>query len=65
MNYQWAGQGFEPLELTETSQGWDRPITPAHALAFVALCGIGGFIVGVGIAAFVSAAVGKRVWDAL
>lgn len=41
-----------------------RPVTPLHAAAFIGLCVVGGFIVGVGVAALLSSALGRKLMDA-
>lgn len=44
---------------------WSRPIHPAHALAFVGICACGGFVIGLGIAAFIAAITARKAVDAL
>lgn len=43
----------------------DRPLTPAHALGFIGLCAVGGFAVGVGLAALATSVAWSKIRDAL
>jgi hypothetical protein len=43
----------------------DRPVTPLHALAIIGGCAVGGFVVGVGCAAFAGSVVWSKISDAL
>lgn len=44
---------------------WNRPITPAHALAFVGGCAVVGFLSGIGICGLLAMAGWQRFRDAL
>lgn len=41
-------------------RNWHRPIHPLHALAFVAICAVGGFIGGIGLAMLATRTILRR-----
>jgi hypothetical protein len=44
---------------------WDRKVTPAHFLAVLAVCSIGGFFISLGACQFVASVIAKRAQAAL
>lgn len=52
------------LDIIEPS-GWNRPVTPLHAVGFLALCASLGFIVGLGLCALAALAGWHRFQRAL
>jgi hypothetical protein len=53
------------LPVIEPTRWQDRKVTPAHFIAVLAICAVGGFVVSLGACQLVATVIAKRAHAAL